>query len=212
MEDSKSSLTLAAPQRPLPGGQHCTNQSSVPRLEISEGSSQLNEDSSRKKLQEYRKFVAFFAPLLHSPLGTEGEDEPVPGCSSRMPYVCAKFSEDNTAACFPLLGDSLWVMERENHPRTLVTRSWWPHSVVGPEPPSGAAFVLDYTLTLCLFGGLQKHSLFPHYSNEAIRVQRFGFSQGHTLHGRIGFNVGPSLRVWVLSVSAVQINLWKKRQ
>lgn len=134
--------------------------------------------------------MAFFSLLLHSPLGTEWEDEPVPGCSSRMPYVGAKFSEDNTAACFPLLGDSLWVMERENHPRTLVTRSWWPHSVVGPEPPSGAAFVLDYTLTLGLFGRLQKHSLFPHYSNEAIRVQRFGVSQGHTFHRRIGFNVG----------------------
>lgn len=190
LEDSKSSLTLAAPQRLLPGGQHCTSQSSVLWLEISEGSSQLNEDSSRKKLQEYRKFVAFFSPLLHSPLGTEGKEEPVPGCSSRMPYVYAKFSESNTAACFPLLRNSLWVMERENHPRTLVTRSWWPHSAVGTEPPLGTVFVLEYTMTLCLLGGLQKHSLFPHYSNEAIRVQRFGINQGHTLHTRIGFNVG----------------------
>lgn len=182
MEDSKSSLTLTTPQRPLRGRQHCTR---VPchDWKLVRDPVNLTKTRAEEKLQEYRKCVAFFSLLLHSPLGTEGEDEPVPGCSSRMPYVCAKFSEGNTAACFPLLGNSLWVMKRENHPRTLVTG-------VGTEPPSGTAFVLEYTMTPCLFGGLQKYSLFPHYSNEAIRVQKFGINQGHTLHGRIWFNVG----------------------
>lgn len=78
-----------------------------------------------------------------------------------------------------LLQDTAQISEAQTH----LYRSQWPHSATGTEFPLEITFVIEYTMSICLFRRPQKYTLFPHYSNEAIRVlQRFGIMQGHMLH------------------------------
>lgn len=50
-------------------------------------------------------------------------------------------------------------------------------NIVGDELSLEVIFALEYSMSI--HPGPQKHTLFPHYSNEAIRTQRSTVSQGH---------------------------------